>query len=264
MAFGQQPQGNNAQNNGFNNQYQYNQQYNQYNAQPQYAYAPNGTAAVNVQATYSYEQAERSSVNSAYTHMTQMSGAYLALIQTTGIIGIFAPAVIEIVLAIYLGARIHTMKVSTAYVMFYVYAALMGFTLSTIFMAYDLGTIGISLALCAGFFFALTMFGRTTKINMLKAGPILFVGLIVLIIAEVILMIFAPGNTTLMIVSAIGLLLFAGMTVYDAQATRAMLEQYSAQGPEMVKKVSILCALNLYLDFVNMFMYILQLLGNRD
>ena len=114
------------------------------------------------------------------------------------------------------------------------------------------------------FFFALTMFGRTTKINMLKAGPILFVGLIVLIIAEVILMIFAPGNTTLMIVSAIGLLLFAGMTVYDAQATRAMLEQYSAQGPEMVKKVSILCALNLYLDFVNMFMYILQLLGNRD
>ena len=277
MAFGQQPQGNNAQNNGFNNQYQYNQQYNQYNAQPQYAYAPNGTAAVNVQATYSYEQAERSSVNSAYTHMTlglivtavvaiitQMSGAYLALIQTTGIIGIFAPAVIEIVLAIYLGARIHTMKVSTAYVMFYVYAALMGFTLSTIFMAYDLGTIGISLALCAGFFFALTMFGRTTKFNMLKAGPILFVGLIVLIIAEVILMIFAPGNTTLMIVSAIGLLLFAGMTVYDAQATRAMLEQYSAQGPEMVKKVSILCALNLYLDFVNMFMYILQLLGNRD
>lgn len=85
------------------------------------------------------------------------------------------------------------MKVSTAYVMFYVYAALMGFTLSTIFMAYDLGTIGISLALCAGFFFALTMFGRTTKINMLKAGPILFVGLIVLIIRlKVILMIFCP------------------------------------------------------------------------
>lgn len=104
MAFGQQPQGNNVQNNGFNNQYQYNQQYDQYNAQPQYAYAPNGTSAVNVQANYSYEQAERSSVNSAYTHMTlglivtavvaiitQMSGAYLALIQTTGIIGIFAP-----------------------------------------------------------------------------------------------------------------------------------------------------------------------------
>lgn len=273
MAFGQQPQGNNAQNNGFNNQYQYNQ----YNAQPQYAYAPNGTAAVNVQATYSYEQAERSSVNSAYTHMTlglivtavvaiitQMSGAYLALIQTTGIIGIFAPAIIEIVLAVYLGARIHTMKVSTAYAMFYVYAALMGFTLSTIFMAYDLGTIGISLALCAGFFFALTMLGMTTKVNMLKAGPILLVGLIVLIVAEMLLMIFAPGQTMLMVISAIGLVLFAGMTVYDAQATRALFAQYAGQGEDMVKKVSIICALNLYLDFINMFLYILQLFGDRD
>ena len=108
------------------------------------------------------------------------------------------------------------------------------------------------------------MFARTTKFNMLKAGPVLFVALIVLIVAEVLLMIFAPGNTTLMLVSAIGLVLFAGMTVYDAQKTRAMLDQYRNQGPEMVKKVSILCALSLYLDFVNMFLYILQLLGNRD
>lgn len=54
------------------------------------------------------------------------------------------------------------------------------------------------------------------------------------------------------------------MTIYDAQSTRALLSQYEAQGPEMVKRVSILCALNLYLDFINMFLYILQLLGNRD
>ena len=276
MAFGQQPQGNNAQNNGFNNQYQYNQQYNQYNAQPQYAYAQRyrrsqraghlflraGRTQFRQQRIHAHDPWFDRHCRGRHHHPNErrVPGTH----PNHGHHRHLRPAVIEIVLAIYLGARIHTMKVSTAYVMFYVYAALMGFTLSTIFMAYDLGTIGISLALCAGFFFALTMFGRTTKINMLKAGPILFVGLIVLIIAEVILMIFAPGNTTLMIVSAIGLLLFAGMTVYDAQATRAMLEQYSAQGPEMVKKVSILCALNLYLDFVNMFMYILQLLGNRD
>jgi FtsH-binding integral membrane protein len=66
------------------------------------------------------------------------------------------------------------------------------------------------------------------------------------------------------IVCALGLILFAGMTIYDAQSTRALLSQYEAQGPEMVKRVSILCALNLYLDFINMFLYILQLLGNRD
>lgn len=288
MTFGQQPQGGNAQRNQFNNtaqpqygQNQYDYQYGQAQYAPQggnYAYSPvDGTTAINTQATYSYEEAERSSVSRAYAEMTiglvvtavvavltQMSGAYLALVRATGMIGAFAPLVVEIVLAVYLSARIDKMKVSTARIMFYVYAALMGFTLSTIFMAYNLGTIGISLALCAGFFFALTMFARTTKFNMLKAGPVLFVALIVLIVAEVLLMIFAPGNTTLMFVSAIGLVLFAGMTVYDAQKTRAMLDQYRNQGPEMVKKVSILCALSLYLDFVNMFMYILQLLGNRD
>ena len=108
-------------------------------------------------------------------------------------------------LAIALGARITKMKTSTARGMFYIYAALMGFSLSVIFAVYDLGTIGIALALCAGFFFALTMLGMTTKVDLLKAGPILGVGLIVLIIAEVLLMIFAPGQTTLMLVSAIGL-----------------------------------------------------------
>lgn len=293
MTFGQRPQGNNA--NGFNgqpygqNQYNPNQNsYGQYSQNPygqnQYQYAPQNmyaqgapAATIPAQATYSYERAEHASVTRAYGEMTigllvtaavailtQATGAYIALIQSLGVIGAWAPFVVEIVIAIYLGARIEKIKPSTARVMFYVYAAIMGFSLSTIFMAYDLGTIGISLALCAGFFFALTMLGMTTKVNMLKAGPILLVGLIVLIVAEVLLMIFAPGQTMLMVISAIGLVLFAGMTVYDAQATRALFAQYAGQGEDMVKKVSIICALNLYLDFINMFLYILQLFGDRD
>ena len=124
----------------------------------------------------------------------------------------------------------------------------MGFTLSSIFMVYDLGSIGVALGVTAAFFFALTMFGMTTKFNMLKAGPILMIGLIVLIISQIVL----------------AFVQVDGMTIYDAQSTRALLTEYEAQGPEMVKKISILCALNLYLDFVNMFLYILQLLGNRD
>ncbi len=293
MTFGQQPQGNNA--NGFNgqpygqNQYNPNQNsYGQYSQNPygqnQYQYAPQNmyaqgapAATIPAQATYSHERAEHASVTRAYGEMTigllvtaavailtQATGAYIALIQSLGVIGAWAPFVVEIVIAIYLGARIEKIKPSTARVMFYVYAAIMGFSLSTIFMAYDLGTIGISLALCAGFFFALTMLGMTTKVNMLKAGPILLVGLIVLIVAEVLLMIFAPGQTMLMVISAIGLVLFAGMTVYDAQATRALFAQYAGHGEDMVKKVSIICALNLYLDFINMFLYILQLFGDRD
>ena len=265
MTFGQQPQ-----NNG-----QYNPQYNtsDYNAAQG---TGAGTAAINTTMTYNYEEARRASVTKVYGEMTigvivtaivafigQMTGAYYAFPASTGAIGLIALCVVQVGLAVVLGARVTKMKSGTARVMFYVYAALMGFTLSSIFMVYSLGSIVTALGITAAFFFALTMFGMTTKINMLKAGPILMIGLIVLIISQLVLMFLHVDGMT-QIVCALGLILFAGMTIYDAQSTRALLSQYEAQGPEMVKRVSILCALNLYLDFINMFLYILQLLGNRD
>lgn len=273
MTFGQQPQ-----NNG-----QYNPQYNtsDYNtAQQNYQYAAQdtgaGAAAINTTMTYNHEEARRASVTKVYGEMTigvivtaivafigQMTGAYYAFLASTGAIGLIALCVVQVGLAVVLGARVTKMKSGTARVMFYVYAALMGFTLSSIFMVYSLGSIVTALGITAAFFFALTMFGMTTKINMLKAGPILMIGLIVLIISQLVLMFLHVDGMT-QIVCALGLILFAGMTIYDAQSTRALLSQYEAQGPEMVKRVSILCALNLYLDFINMFLYILQLLGNRD
>ena len=281
MTFGQQPQGGNQYSNPNMQgqpQYQYAQQ-NPY-GQPQYGYAPNGTAAMNAQAAYSYEQvqqAQRVSVTRAYGEMTigllitaavaviaQMTGAYIGFLQATGLIGVFLFAAIQIGMAVYLGARIMTIKSGTARVMFYVYAALMGFTLSSIFMIYDLGSIGLALGMTALFFFVLTMFGMTTKMNMLKAGPILMVALIVLIISQLILAIIPGVSGMTQIVCALGLIIFAGMTMYDAQQTRALFAAYEAQGPEMIKKISIVCALNLYLDFVNMFLYLLQLFGNRD
>ena len=272
MTFGQQPQNNGQYNPQYNTpdynaaqQSGYGQQYAQsgygqnYNAQPQgaptYQYVPQGTGAgagaatINTTMTYNYEEARRVSVTKVYGEMTigilvtavvavlgQITGAYYSFLLATGMVGLIGLCVVQIALAVVLGMRVTKMKSATARVMFYVYAALMGFTLSSIFMVYDLGSIGVALGVTAAFFFALTMFGMTTKFNMLKAGPILMIGLI----------------------------LFAGMTIYDAQSTRALLTEYEAQGPEMVKKISILCALNLYLDFVNMFLYILQLLGNRD
>ncbi|MBW3078842.1 Bax inhibitor-1/YccA family protein [Bifidobacterium simiiventris] len=284
MTFGQQPQGNNNQYGNPNGQQQYGQPQYQYAQNPygqsQYAYAPNGAAAMNAQTAYSYEQvqqAERVSITRAYGEMTigllitaavaviaQMTGAYIGFLQATGLIGVFLFAAIQIGMAVYLGARIMTIKSGTARVMFYVYAALMGFTLSSIFMIYDLGSIGLALGMTALFFFVLTMFGLTTKMNMLKAGPILMAALIALIIAQVILA-FIPGVSGMtQIVCVVGLIIFAGMTMYDAQVARALFSQYEAQGPEMIKKVSIICALNLYLDFVNMFLYLLQLFGNRD
>ena len=208
-------------------------------------------------------QAQKAWFNAVVAVLGQITGAYYSFLMATGMVGLIGLCVVQIALAVVLGMRVTKMKSATARVMFYVYAALMGFTLSSIFMVYDLGSIGVALGVTAAFFFALTMFGMTTKFNMLKAGPILMIGLIVLIISQIVLA-FVQVDGMTKIVCAIGLILFAGMTIYDAQSTRALLTEYEAQGPEMVKKISILCALNLYLDFVNMFLYILQLLGNRD
>ena len=281
MTFGQQPQNNGQYNPQYNTpdynaaqQSGYGQQYAQsgygqnYYAQPQgaptYQYVPQGTGAgagaatINTTMTYNYEEARRVSVTKVYGEMTigilvtavvavlgQITGAYYSFLMATGMVGLIGLCVVQIALAVVLGMRVTKMKSATARVMFYVYAALMGFTLSSIFMVYDLGSIGVALGV------------------MLKAGPILMIGLIVLIISQIVLA-FVQVDGMTKIVCAIGLILFAGMTIYDAQSTRALLTEYEAQGPEMVKKISILCALNLYLDFVNMFLYILQLLGNRD
>ncbi|MBL3896154.1 Bax inhibitor-1/YccA family protein [Bifidobacterium longum] len=300
MTFGQQPQNNGqynpqyntpdynaAQQSGYGRQYAQSGYGQNYYAQPQgaptYQYAPQdaagagaGAATINTTMTYNYEEARRVSVAKVYGEMTigilvtavvavlgQITGAYYSFLMATGMVGLIGLCVVQIALAVVLGMRVTKMKSATARVMFYVYAALMGFTLSSIFMVYDLGSIGVALGVTAAFFFALTMFGMTTKFDMLKAGPILMIGLIVLIISQIVLA-FVQVDGMTKIVCAIGLILFAGMAIYDAQSTRALLTEYEAQGPEMVKKISILCALNLYLDFVNMFLYILQLLGNRD
>ena len=221
-------------------------------AQRQYA----AQGAYDTTAQYSYEQvamARRVSVARAYGEMTigllvtmgvallsQATGLYVRFLMATGMIGMIGLAVVQVALAVILGVRIMKMSVAGARAMFYVYAALMGLTLSTI----------LSL---------------TTKLDMTKFGPVLLVGLVVLLVTQVVLMFVAPSDGMLRLVCAIGVVLFAGMTMYDAQQTRAIFSAYESQGPEAIRRVSILCALNLYLDFVNMFLYILQLLGSsRD
>lgn len=294
MTFGQQPRGNGQYEpqgaDGLNTNYQQNnyQQYQQnyayQNAQAPYgapgACAGAATATYDTTAQYSYEsvrKAERASVSKAYgemtiglvvtavvAYLTQATGLLLRFLLATGGIGVIGLCIAQVALALVLGARVMKMRPGTARLMFYVYAALMGFTLSSIFMAYTTADIVTVLAICAVFFLALTMLSLTTKFDMTKFGPILFVGLIVLIITQVVLMFIAPSDGTLRLIAGLGVVLFAGMTMYDAQQTRAIFSAYSAQGPEMIQRVSILCALNLYLDFVNMFLYLLRLFGDRD
>ncbi|WEV66315.1 Bax inhibitor-1/YccA family protein [Bifidobacterium sp. ESL0764] len=264
-----------------------NMQYGQPYAQPQYgqpAYAGAGagtaapTMTMNGQTAYSFERARHVSTTKAYGEMTlgllltavvavftQMTGALEGFLIATGMIGWIGLAVVQVAIAVVLGWRIDRMSVGAARAMFYLYAALTGFTLATIFYTYSLPSIGMALGLCVAFFFVLTMLSLTTKKDMLKAGPILFVALLVLLVGEVIMMFFAPSQTTLMITGAIGLIVFAGLTMYDAQQTRAMFDVAEQRGDTvMLNRISIICALNLYLDFINMFLYLLQIFGDSD
>lgn len=263
------------------------QPYTQGGAQQQsYGQQPYGQAYVNGAQPYAagtldgmdtaaFTNAKRTSITRAYAEMTagllvtivvavisQTTGALTSFLSATGIIGLIGLLIAQVGMAVVLGWRIMKMQPATARALFYLYAALMGFTLSSIFFAYNIGSIAMALGITVGFFFVLTMLSLTTKFDMLKAGPILFAALLVLIVGEVIMMFIAPSNGTIMAISAIGLIIFAGYTAYDAQATRAMFNQY-AGNPDMIVRLSIVCALNLYLDFVNMFLYILRLVGNN-
>lgn len=242
-----------------------------------YPNAGPGQAAnyINETPAFVSEKARRNSVTRAYGQMTlallvtfgvawltAASGLALRFLMATGMAGAIILAVVQIGLAIALSARVMTMKTSTAYTLFYLFAVTMGFSLSTIFYAYDSTSILIALGLCAGFFFCLTMIGLGTRVNMLSWGTILGVGLLVLIVAEVILS-FIPGATTAWkVVSGIGLVLFSIMTARDAQTTRTLLNQCTNE--EMAKRISIITALNLYLDFVNLFQYVLALVGSSS
>ena len=228
MTYGQQPYGGYP--NGPQSQYTMRQQA--------------GQTTIDATPAYAYERAEHVSITRAYGEMTigllitaavaiftQMSGFYVSFLRATGALGVWLPAIVQIGMAVYLGVRVMKMSPAAARVCFYIFAALMGVTMSTIFGAYNLGTIGFAFLISAGFYFALTMFGLTTKANMLKAGPVLMIALIVLIVAQVILMFVAPTDTMLKVISAIGIILFAGMTIYDAQFTRAAAPGGGAGGP---------------------------------
>ncbi|MBR6440318.1 MAG: Bax inhibitor-1/YccA family protein [Aeriscardovia sp.] len=192
---------------------------------------------------------------SAYT------GLLYDFIASTGAVGWIIICIAQIVFAVVLSARMWKLKPATARILFYAYALLMGFTLASIFYVFNFGTIFVALLFSAGFFFCLTMLAMSTKKNLLKLGPVLWAGLVVFVIGEVILF-FVHASAATMFISAIGLVLFAGLTLYDVQWIKKVLEP-RCHTEVQYKQASIFAALNLYLDFINIFLSLLQLFGGR-
>jgi FtsH-binding integral membrane protein len=171
----------------------------------------------------------------------------------------------QLALVFTISSRVHKMEASTATKLFILYAALNGATLAVVFLAYTASSIASTFFICAATFGACSIYGMTTKRDLTSLGGFLFMGLIGIIIASVV-NIFIGSSAVSMIVSYIGVFIFIGLTAYDTQRLKAMaLTQPEGLDADVIRKGSILGALSLYLDFINMFLFMLYIFGgSRD
>ncbi|KQV35665.1 MULTISPECIES: Bax inhibitor-1/YccA family protein [unclassified Rhizobium] len=164
-------------------------------------------------------------------------------------------------LVFFLSFRINSMSVSSAQMTFWVYAGLMGLSLSSIFLIYTGQSIVQTFFVTAASFGALSLFGYTTKRDLSAMGSFLIMGLFGLIIASLV-NIFLASSALDFAISVIGVLIFAGLTAWDTQKIKEMY--FEADGAEVAGRKAIMGALTLYLDFINLFLFLLRFLGNRD
>jgi FtsH-binding integral membrane protein len=164
----------------------------------------------------------------------------------------------------YISARIQKIKASTATGLFLLYSALMGVMLSFIFVLYTQTSIASTFFVCAATFVAISIYGYTTKRDLTSLGSFMFMGLIGIIIATVV-NIFLRSPAMHMVISYIGVIVFIGLTAYDTQHIKNMaLTQPAGLDAGVVRKGAILGALKLYLDFINLFLMLLRIFGNRE
>ena len=167
----------------------------------------------------------------------------------------------QIGLVIWLSARITKMSMTSATLLFILYSVLMGVTMSTIFMVYTMGSIASVFFITAGMFLAMSLIGYFTRLDLTRLGSLLFMALIGVVIASVV-NIFLGSETLYWIISYVAVVVFVGLTAYDTQKIKEMLAEYG-QADEMGHKLALYGALTLHLDFINLFLYLLRIFGDR-
>jgi uncharacterized protein len=163
-------------------------------------------------------------------------------------------------LVMWLSYGIQRMHASTAQALFWLYAGLMGLSLSTIFLVYTGTSIARVFFITAGTFAAMSLYGYTTRRDLSQFGSFLFMGLIGIIIASLVNL-FVHSSALQFAISVIGVIVFVGLTAYDTQQIKEMY--YAYDDGQIAGKKAVMGALRLYLDFINLFMMLMQLLGTR-
>ena len=168
----------------------------------------------------------------------------------------------EFAAVIYLTARIERMSFATAGIVFLVYSVLNGVLFSTIFLAYTMGSIASTFFITAGTFGAMSLVGYFIKKDLSAIGRFLMMALIGLIIATVV-NIFIQSSGLMWICTYAGVLIFSGLTAYDTQKIKHMFLMHGAEMNESTMKLALMGSLTLYLDFINLFIYLIRLTGDR-
>ena len=170
-------------------------------------------------------------------------------------------ALAPLAMVFWLSARIHAMSVSKAQGVFYAFAALMGISLSSILIVYTGESVARAFFITAAAFASLSIYGYTTKRDLGPLGAFLMIGVVGLLLAMIV-NVFVGSMGMGLLISVGGVLIFAGLTAYDTQKIKMMY--MASDSHSTAQKKSIHGALQLYLDFINMFLFLLHLLGNRE
>ncbi len=168
---------------------------------------------------------------------------------------------IQLGLVVTLSMFINRLNLVTAAALFIGYSLLLGITLASIFFVYDLPSIFLTFLVTAGMFAAMALYGYFTRADLSAMGSFLFMALIGLIIGGLVNF-FLQSSSFQYVLSAIGVLVFTLLTAYDVQKIKQIMQEQLADR-ETMGKITIVCALMLYLDFINLFLYLLQFMGRR-
>lgn len=191
--------------------------------------------------------------------LSQSQDFWIFLANNTSLIWVVLIA--QIVLVIWLSARFTRMSMTTATLLFILYSAMMGVTMSTIFMVYTMSSIASVFFITAGMFLVMSLLGYFTRMDLTRLGSLLFMALIGVIIASLV-NIFLKSEMLYWVVSYVAVVVFVGLTAYDTQKIKQMLVEYG-EADEMGYKLALFGALTLYLDFINLFLYLLRIFGDR-
>jgi FtsH-binding integral membrane protein len=197
-------------------------------------------------------------VTGLVAYFTSQSPAMLELIYNTPLRWVVMLAPLGFVLVLSFG--INRMRASTAQLTFWAFAAVMGLSLASIFLVYTGQSIVTTFFVSSATFLAMALYGYTTKRDLTGWGSFLFMGLIGLIVASLVGL-FVQSTALQFAISVIGVLIFTGLTAYDTQKIKEMY--YAGDNSETYGKKAVMGALSLYLDFINLFLYLLRFIGDR-